>query len=88
MGLGFSLARRFGANGFQVAMVAHKKTKLDAIVEKLENDGIEVCAFPADITNSKQLDDDITAIKHKYGFILTLLGKTSPHFFGGGIATI
>ena len=57
--------------------------KLDAIVEKLGNDGIEVCAFPADITNSKQLDDAFTAIKHKYGFILTLLGKTSPHFFGG-----
>jgi short-subunit dehydrogenase len=68
-GLGFSLAQKFGANGFQVALVARKKTKLDAMVEKLENDEIEVYAFPADVTDSNQLDDAITAIKHKYGFI-------------------
>lgn len=32
-GLGFSLAQKFGMNGFQVALVARNKTKLDTIVE-------------------------------------------------------
>ena len=40
-GLGFSLAQKFGANGFQVALVARNKTKLDAMVERLKNEGIE-----------------------------------------------
>jgi short-subunit dehydrogenase len=50
-GLGFSLAQKFGANGFQVALVARNKTKLDAIVEKLKREGIEAAAFVADVTN-------------------------------------
>jgi short-subunit dehydrogenase len=68
-GLGFSLAQKFGMNGFQVALVARNKTKLDTIVEKLKNDGIEASAFSANVINSNQLTDAFTAIKDKYGFI-------------------
>lgn len=68
-GLGFSLAQKFGANGFQVALIARNKTKLDAMVEKLKSYGIESSAFSADVTKSNQLADAFTAIKNKYGFI-------------------
>lgn len=71
-GLGFSLAQKFGANGFQVALVARNKTKLDAMVEKLKSDGIKASSFSADVTNSTQLADAFTAIKDKYGFINVL----------------
>ena len=68
-GLGFSLARKFGANGFQVALIARNKTKLDAMAEKLKTEGIEASPFPADLTRSNQLGDAFTAIRQKYGFI-------------------
>lgn len=71
-GLGFALARKFGANGFQVALVARNRTKLDAMVEKLKTAGIESSGFPADVTAGAQLDDAFVAIKRKYGFIETL----------------
>jgi short-subunit dehydrogenase len=68
-GLGFSLAQKFGSSGFQVALVARNKTKLDAMAEKLKSNGIEASAFPADITNSSQTADAFAAIKDKYGFV-------------------
>ena len=68
-GLGFSLAQKFGTKGFQTALVARNKTKLDTMAEKLKSDGIEASAFPADVTDSVQLQKAFKAIKNKYGFI-------------------
>ncbi|MFE4174025.1 SDR family NAD(P)-dependent oxidoreductase [Streptomyces sp. NPDC056909] len=49
-GLGVSLARRFGREGFRVALVARRKDRLDALVEQLAGEGIEAAAFPGDLS--------------------------------------
>ena len=39
-GLGLSLARTFGAQGFSVALISRNEAKLDALVAELASDGI------------------------------------------------
>ena len=39
-GMGRSVARRFGREGFQVALVARNQTRLDAYTGELAADGI------------------------------------------------
>ncbi len=46
-------------------LVARNKKKLDALVEKLKNEGIEASAFSADIINSNQLADAFKSLSEK-----------------------
>ncbi|MFJ2952707.1 SDR family NAD(P)-dependent oxidoreductase [Streptomyces sp. NPDC087226] len=49
-GLGAATARRFGREGYAVALVARRPERLDALVAELGDDGIEAAAFPADLS--------------------------------------
>ncbi|KND37998.1 SDR family NAD(P)-dependent oxidoreductase, partial [Streptomyces stelliscabiei] len=49
-GLGLSIARRFGREGFQVALVSRTQDKLDALAARLAAEGIEAAGFAADVT--------------------------------------
>jgi NADP-dependent 3-hydroxy acid dehydrogenase YdfG len=68
-GLGRSIARRFGQEGFQVALVARTATRLNAMVEELSAEGIEAAAFPADLTNREALPATVAAITKRFGHI-------------------
>ena len=68
-GLGFSVAKKFGQNGFQIALVARNRTKLDVLVEKLKSSGVKASAFSADVTDSKQLAEAFSAIKSACGSV-------------------
>lgn len=68
-GLGLSIAKRFGKNGFRVALVARHEEKLNQLVTELEQSGIEAAAFKADVLNSDEIHSAFAAIKEKYGFI-------------------
>jgi short-subunit dehydrogenase len=68
-GLGLSLAKRFGKEGFQVALVARNAVKLQEMVDELQADGIEVSYFTADIYSIEQIEQAIAGIKQKYGQI-------------------
>ncbi|MFT4071287.1 MAG: SDR family NAD(P)-dependent oxidoreductase [Dysgonamonadaceae bacterium] len=68
-GLGLSIAKKFGKNGFQVALVARNEEKLNQLVAVLKQDGIEAAAFAADILDAQQIKAAFNAIKEKYGFI-------------------
>ena len=50
-GLGTALARRFGKEGFRVALVARRAERLQAMAEELASEGIEAVAFPADLSD-------------------------------------
>lgn len=68
-GLGTSLARRFGKEGFRVALVARRAEKLHAIVEDLATQGIEAAAFPADLFDPANATATVAAIKERFGRI-------------------
>ncbi|MEH7200675.1 SDR family NAD(P)-dependent oxidoreductase [Priestia megaterium] len=68
-GLGMSIAKRFGKNGFRVALIARNEEKLNQLVIELEQLGIEAASFQADILNKAQISLAFATIKEKYGFI-------------------
>lgn len=50
-GLGLSMARTFGRQGFRVALVARTKRRLETEAAQLRDEGIEAAGFPADVTD-------------------------------------
>lgn len=68
-GLGMSIAKKFGKNGFRVALIARNEEKLNQLVIELEQLGIEAASFQADILNKHQISLAFATIKEKYGFI-------------------
>lgn len=49
-GISAAVARKFGLEGFSLALVARDKEKLDRAVSELAADGITAIALPADLT--------------------------------------
>lgn len=68
-GLGVSMARRFGREGFRVALVARRKDRLDALVERLAGEGIEAAAFSADLSEPAEVPALVAAIRDRFGRI-------------------
>lgn len=68
-GLGLSLAKRFGKEGFRIALVARNEEKLQEMVVELKDRGIESSYYLADIFHKEQINGAINAIKQKYGKI-------------------
>lgn len=54
-GLGLSLARRFGSEGFIVALVSRDQARLDKLVALLCCDGITAQGHEADVTDPASL---------------------------------
>ena len=48
-GLGAAVARRFGREGFSVALVSRHQGRLDALAAELEQDGVQARGFTADV---------------------------------------
>lgn len=79
-GLGMSIAKKFGQNGFRVALIARNEEKLNQLVIELEQLGIEAASFQADILNKEQIEMAFAAIKDQYGFIDVLEYSPTPSF--------
>jgi NAD(P)-dependent dehydrogenase (short-subunit alcohol dehydrogenase family) len=68
-GLGASVARRFAAEGFRVALVARRKERLDALVGQLAGEGIDVAGFAADLSRPGEIPLLIATIRERFGHI-------------------
>ncbi|MGW0582293.1 SDR family NAD(P)-dependent oxidoreductase [Streptomyces sp. NPDC002920] len=68
-GLGASVARRFGREGFRVALVARRKDRLDTLVAQLAEEGVEAAAFPADLSDAAAVPGLVDAIRDRFGRI-------------------
>src|ERR1700761_8107978 len=76
-GLGQAVARRFGREGFRVALVARTGKRLEAFAAELAAEGIEAAGFPADLAQlagpARETPDDrsglIDAITERFGTI-------------------
>jgi NADP-dependent 3-hydroxy acid dehydrogenase YdfG len=66
-GMGRSVARRFGREGFQVALVARDQARLAAFAEELAADGIAAAGFAADIADRDALPGLVEAITARFG---------------------
>lgn len=66
-GLGRSVARRFGREGYQVALAARVPAHLDALVAELQADGIDAAGFPADLADREGLPSLLGKITARFG---------------------
>ncbi|PPF90437.1 short-chain dehydrogenase [Clavibacter michiganensis] len=66
-GLGLEIARAFGRKGFDVALVARDRSKLDGLERTLGADGITARGFTADVTRPDTIRDALRSIRDELG---------------------
>jgi short-subunit dehydrogenase len=86
--LGMAVARRFGREGFQVALVARSRERLDGMARDLAADGIEAAGFAADIADWSAALRAADQIEARFGAIDVLEhsptpGRTPGQLFAG-----
>ncbi|MFJ8689616.1 SDR family NAD(P)-dependent oxidoreductase [Micromonospora wenchangensis] len=78
-GLGQSIAKTFGSNGFSVALVSRTRSKLDALAAELGQAGIDAAGFAADVMDRPSLVDAFIRIKQRFGAVDVLEYSPAPH---------
>lgn len=68
-GLGASVAKRFGREGYAVALVARGRTKLELLESELESEGITASSFTADLGIDSNIASVIGEIRKALGSI-------------------
>ncbi|HEX6351848.1 SDR family NAD(P)-dependent oxidoreductase [Actinophytocola sp.] len=63
--LGLSVARRFGREGYRVALVARRQESLDELAAALPD--VETATFRADLLDPAQLTAAVTEVKERFG---------------------
>ncbi|WP_086564073.1 SDR family NAD(P)-dependent oxidoreductase [Streptomyces africanus] len=77
-GLGLATARRFGAAGHSVALVARDTQRLDSLTAELARDGIEARGFAADVLDIESLTAALYAAGTSLGTVEILQYSPVP----------
>ncbi|MEV0180460.1 SDR family NAD(P)-dependent oxidoreductase [Streptomyces sp. NPDC050625] len=77
-GLGAAVARRFGREGYGVALVARDRARLDALVGELGAEGITARAFVADVRDPEALAAALAAAGEEVGPVEVLQYSPVP----------
>lgn len=67
--LGLAIARTFGSQGFNVALISRNRTKLDDLVGKLGVEGVTAAAFAADVLDREALTQALRNAAEGFGRI-------------------
>ncbi|XRQ08980.1 SDR family NAD(P)-dependent oxidoreductase [Actinomadura welshii] len=78
-GMGLAIARTFGSRGFDIALIARTKDKLETLVDRLGREGVTAAAFPADVLDRASLTGALEAAKARFGGIDVLEYSPAPH---------
>jgi len=71
-GLGLSVAKKFGSEGFNVALLARNPLKMDLMLNELRSMGITAEGFLADYLEPEELENALNAAIERFGFIDTV----------------
>lgn len=72
------MARRFGAEGFSVALISRSQGKVDALAEDLGREGIRARGFAADVRNPESIAAALEAATETLGPIEVLQYSPLP----------
>ncbi|MCM3693616.1 SDR family NAD(P)-dependent oxidoreductase [Neobacillus niacini] len=72
-GISLNTARKFGIEGFTVALISRNMESLQKYENELKNDGIEAKGFPGDVSSVETLKTAIETVIKTYGKIDVLL---------------
>ena len=86
--LGRSLARRFGRDGFRIALIARTRPNLDALVAELAREGIEAEGFTADLGDLARLTAVVAEITEHFGQIDVAEFSPGGGRLGDGIVSV
>ncbi|MCH0557151.1 MULTISPECIES: SDR family NAD(P)-dependent oxidoreductase [Streptomyces] len=78
-GLGAAVARRFGREGFGVALIARDRDRLDEIAGLLGADGVTACGFGADVRKPEELAAALDSAADALGTVEVLQYSPVPH---------
>ncbi|WP_406415304.1 SDR family NAD(P)-dependent oxidoreductase [Streptomyces sp. NBC_00873] len=68
-GMGLAIARTFGSHGFDVALIARNRDKLNDLAGRLDAEGITAAAFPADVLDHDALTQALKDAATRFGGI-------------------
>jgi NAD(P)-dependent dehydrogenase (short-subunit alcohol dehydrogenase family) len=68
-GLGFAIARRFGREGFRVALISRNQKQLEQLTGRLASDGITAAGFVGDVTKEATVAQAFREIGRRFGQI-------------------
>jgi short-subunit dehydrogenase len=77
-GLGLAVARRFGREGFRVALVARDAGRLDSMAAGLAGEGVQAAGFAADLTDRTAVLSAVDEIQARFGPIDVLEYGPTP----------
>ncbi|KOV63531.1 SDR family NAD(P)-dependent oxidoreductase [Streptomyces sp. MMG1121] len=78
-GLGAAVARRFGREGFAVALVARHRERLDRMVDELGGQGVRAGGFVADVRRPEELAGALRRAAGELGTVEVLQYSPVPH---------
>jgi len=74
-GLGYIMARGLGLAGAKIILNGRNKDKLNKAVHQMKKDGIDVDGYDFNITQTQEIDEKISLIEKKIGFIDILVNN-------------
>ncbi|MDH6236085.1 SDR family NAD(P)-dependent oxidoreductase [Cryobacterium sp. CG_9.6] len=77
-GLGAAVARKFGREGFSVALISRDQAKLDALAATLEADGVTARGYAANVLEPAALESALARAAAELGAITTLQYSPLP----------
>jgi len=77
-GLGAAVARRFGREGFSIALVSRNQTKLDTLAVELQAGGLTARAYAADVLKPTELEEALERAAADLGPIVSLQYSPLP----------
>lgn len=78
-GLGAAVARRFGREGFAVALISRSQDRVDALAADLAGEGVTARGFAADVREPQALTAALDAATETLGPIEVLQYSPIPH---------
>ena len=78
-GLGFSIAKAFGARGWRVALVARRKIELHRLCAELKKLGVDALPYPCDVSEEQQVEKVFDYVKKD-------LGRIDALYFGPALS--
>lgn len=77
-GLGAAVARRFGREGFSIALISRNQSKLDEMAAELTAGGVTARAYAANVLVPAELEDALARAARELGPITTLQYSPLP----------
>ena len=77
-GLGAAVARRFGAEGFSIALISRDQAKLDGLAAQLQDGGLVARGYAADVLDPVALDGALARAAAELGPITVLQYSPLP----------